>query len=481
MRNMKEMTRRNTVLLADDEDTLRTNLAQVLEEEGFDVIACPDGTRALRALKMHTVDVLVTDLRMPGICGMDLIDHAKKLCPEASIVVITSYGEVETAVEAMKKGAKDYLCKPLIFDELIFKLKRLLAHDGLARENRLLREQIRQVFDPAAVVAKSPAMVSIVETVKRVGKTMSNVLLYGKSGTGKEVLARMLHYSGITSDKPFVVVNCGGLVDTLVESELFGYRRGAFTGAESDRTGYFEAADGGTLFLDEIGNLPLASQAVLLRAIEDKAVTRVGDNRPRPVNIRIVAATNRDLGKAIEEGEFREDLYFRLNVVHLAIPPLRDRPEDIPALVDHFVALYNRQLNTSCPGFSDEAMEAMCQYHWRGNVRELENVVEHALIFAGERPVGLEHLSIAVAGGTVNRVSAIPLRDAMREFERRHISKVLERHNSSKAAAAEALGIGLSSLYRKMEELGLSKTDGNREQRSPANGRDVGVPVRRNT
>jgi transcriptional regulator with PAS, ATPase and Fis domain len=309
---------------------------------------------------------------------------------------------------------------------------------------------------------------------------MSNVLLYGKSGTGKEVLARMLHYSGITADRPFVVVNCGGLVDTLVESELFGYRRGAFTGAESDRTGYFEAADGGTLFLDEIGNLPLASQAVLLRAIEDKAVTRVGDNRPRPVNIRIVAATNRNLDKAIEDGEFREDLYFRLNVVHLAIPLLRDRPEDIPALVDHFVALYNRQLKTSCPGFSDEAMEAMCQYHWRGNVRELENVVEHALIFAGERPVGLEHLSIAVAGGAVNQVSAIPLRDAMREFERRHISKVLERHNSSKAAAAEALGIGLSSLYRKMEELGLSKTDGNREQRSPADESDVGNPVRRN-
>ena len=242
------MPPRHTVLLADDEETLRMNLAQVLEEEGFDVIACPDGTRALKALKSHSIDALITDLRMPGIRGMDLIDHTKRLCPEASIVVITSFGEVETAVEAMKKGARDYLCKPLIFDELIFKLKRLLAHDGLERENRILREQIRHAHGSSGVIAQSGAMRSILNTIERVASTMSNVLICGESGTGKEVLARTLHYSSLTHDKPFVVVNCGGLVDTLVESELFGYRRGAFTGADSDRTGYFEAADGGNAF-----------------------------------------------------------------------------------------------------------------------------------------------------------------------------------------------------------------------------------------
>ncbi|MHC4235950.1 MAG: sigma-54-dependent transcriptional regulator, partial [Planctomycetota bacterium] len=386
----------STILLADDEETLRTNLAQVLQEEGFDVIACADGSEAFKALKSSAVDAVITDLRMPGISGMELIDHAAKLVPEATIIVITAFGEVETAVEAMKKGVRDYICKPLIFDEVIFKLKRLLAHDNLAKENKLLRQQIRQTHEPAGIVGKSAATSAIRDTIKRIAHTTSNVLICGESGTGKEVVARALHYGGVTRDKPFVAVNCGGIAETLVESELFGYRRGSFTGAETDRIGYFEAANGGTLFLDEIGNLPLSSQAVLLRAIEQKAITRVGDNRPRPVKIRVVAATNRDLDKSIEAGEFREDLYYRLNVIRITVPPLRERREDIPPLVDHFVNKYNAELKCSCPGFSAEGLEAMCNHRWRGNVRELENVVERALIFADGRPVELDDLSIAL-------------------------------------------------------------------------------------
>jgi two-component system response regulator PilR (NtrC family) len=446
-----------TILLADDEETLRKNLAQVLLEEGFDVIACPDGAEALRTLKATTIDAIITDLRMPGISGMELIDHATKLAPEATIIVITAFGEVETAVEAMKKGARDYLCKPLIFDELIFKLKRLLAHDDLVKQNRVLREQIRQATGYSGVVAKSAAMTSIIETIKRIAHTTSNVLICGESGTGKEVLARALHYGGVTSDKPFVAVNCGGLVDSLVESELFGYRRGAFTGAESDRTGYFEAANGGTLFLDEIANLPLKSQAVLLRAIEEKTITRVGDNRARPVDIRVAAATNRDLEKAIEAGEFREDLYYRLNVVRITVPPLRERPEDIPALIEHFVRKYNAELKCSCPGFDAEALRAMCAHQWRGNVRELENVVERALIFAGDRLVAVPDLSISISRGVPTQTYEMNLRSATREFERQHIVKVLSSFGNNKAAATEVLGIGLSSLYRKMDELGISK------------------------
>jgi len=388
---------------------------------------------------------------------MDLVDHAVKRCPDIIIVVITAFGEVETAVEAMKRGARDYICKPVIFDELIFKLKQFIAHHDLLRQNRVLREQIRQSHDCSGIVVESQAMTMILETIRRISHTMSNVLLCGESGTGKEVLARALHYGGITRDKPFVAVDCGGLVDTLVESELFGYRRGAFTGAESDRIGYFEAADGGTLFLDEIANLPLKSQAVLLRAIEAKAVTRVGDSRPRPVSIRIVAATNRDLEKAIEAGEFREDLFFRLNVVRITVPPLRERPEDIPPLIDHFVRKYNAELKCNCPGFSPEALDIMCAYRWRGNVRELENVVERALIFAGDRPIGPQDLSIAAARATGGVGNVLDLRTATREFERLHISKVLQRCGNDKAAAATALGIGLSSLYRKLEELGISK------------------------
>jgi two-component system response regulator PilR (NtrC family) len=457
---------RATVLLADDEDTLRKNLAQVLREEGFDVIACADGSAALRAIKSTSVDAVITDLRMPGVSGMELIDHVRKLAPDAAIIVITAYGEVETAVGALKKGARDYICKPLNFDELIFRLKRLLDHEDLARQKKLLQEQLEEVYDCTAVVAQSPAMIAILETLRHIAHTLSNVLISGESGTGKEVLARLLHYSGSTRDRPFVAVNCGGLVDTLIESELFGYRRGAFTGADADRVGYFETADGGTLFLDEVGNLPLKGQAVLLRAIEEKAVVRVGESRPRRVNIRIVAASNRDLEKAVAAGEFREDLYYRLHVVGVVVPPLRERLEDIPALISHFVDKYNRELKRSCPGFDAAALQVMLMHPWRGNVRELENVIERALIFAGQRPIGVEDLSIATLARQGAPTFSLDLRTAAREFERQHIVKVLSSFAGNKVVAAEALGIGLSSLYRKMDELGMQKEP--REANQPA-------------
>ena len=447
-----------TVLLADDETTLRENLAEVLEEEGFHVIACRDGTSALKALKTNSVDAIITDLRMPGLTGMDLIEHAVKLAPEAVIIVITAFGEVETAVQAMKQGVRDYICKPLILDEVIFKLKRLLTQDDLSKENKLLRDQLRQRFDVSAIVGQSPTIAAIRETAVRVSNTMSNVLICGESGTGKEVVARAIHYSGVTAEKPFVAVNCGGLADTLVESELFGYRRGAFTGAETDRTGYFEAANGGTLFLDEISNLPFGSQAVLLRAIEQRAITRVGESRTRPVHIRVIAATNRDLHEAIEAKEFREDLYYRLNVIGITVPPLRERRADIPLLIAHFVAKYNAELNTHCPGFDPEAVQAMCDYPWRGNVRELENVVERVLIFADGHPVALRDLSFVAGQVSDSDIVSLNLREAAREFERQHVMRVLASFGNNKADAAHALGIGLSSLYRKLEELGIMKS-----------------------
>ncbi len=448
----------HTVLLADDENTLRKNLAQVLEEEGFEVIACRDGTEALRALKARNVDVVITDLRMPGITGMELIDHVRKLAPEASIIVITAFGEVETAVEAMKKGARDYICKPLNFDEIIFRLKRMIVQDGLAKENKVLREQIRQTHATSVIVGKSPKFTAILDIIERIAHTATNVLISGESGTGKEVLARAIHYSGPRKNKPFIAVNCGGLADTLVESELFGYRRGAFTGASTDRTGYFEAADGGTLFLDEIGNLPLKSQPTLLRAIEERAVTRVGDNRPRPVDIRIIAATNHDLEEAIDADNFRQDLYFRLNVIRITIPPLRERREDVPLFIEHFVEKYNTELKCNCPGFSPEAVQAMTNQRWRGNVRELENVVERALIFAEDNQIDVQDLTGVIDTGAVAPSSTPDLRTATREFERWHILKTLANVDNNKAAAAEALGIGLSSLYRKMEELDIART-----------------------
>jgi len=442
-----------TVLLADDEDTLRRNLAQMLEEESFDVIACRDGTEALAALKDNSVDAIITDLRMPGIPGMDLIDHARELAPDAAIIVITAFGEVNTAVEAMKKGARDYICKPLIFDEVVFKLKQLIAHHDLAREHRVLREQASRKYDYSGIVAESPQMREILETIKRVSHTTSSVLFLGESGTGKEALARALHYNGVTSDKAFVAVNCGGLTESLIESEFFGHRRGSFTGASGDRIGYFEAANGGSLFLDEISSLPISSQAVLLRAIEEKAIIRVGDTRPRKVNIRIMAATNSNLDAAIQDGSFREDLFYRLDIIRLTLPPLRERLEDIPALIELFVRKYNTELKSRCPGFSGPAIEAMCAHAWPGNVRELENAVERALIFANDRPVESSDLPISISAGDPARIMPADLRGAAREFERLHIIKTLARHGNNKAEAAKALEIGLSSLYRKMDEM----------------------------
>ncbi len=447
-----------TIVIADDEDTLRTNLTEVLREEGFTVIACADGTAALSALKDHTVDALITDLRMPGICGMDLIQHATKVSPEASIIVVTAFGQVETAVDAMKMGARDYLCKPIIFDELIFKLKRLLAHKSLEKENKMLREQIHKTHAAEGIVGESPVMQELKRVVERISHTRSNVLINGESGTGKEVLAWAIHHSGATRDHPFIPVNCGGLTESLIESELFGYKKGAFTGADKDHIGSFEAADGGTLFLDEIGNLPMQSQSVLLRAIQQRAITRVGDNRIRPVHIRIIAATNRELEASIREGTFREDLFYRLNVIRINAPPLRERREDIPALITHFVAKYNKELNGHCEGFDDEAMAIMCQCPWRGNVRELENVVERALIFADGRMVQPKDLSISMETPTTtsNPRYAKDLRSATHEFERQHIERALAEC-PNKALTAERLGIGLSSLYRKIEELGIGK------------------------
>ena len=446
-----------TILLADDEDTLRNNLAQVLREEEFDVIACRDGTESLKALQENAVDAIITDMRMPGLTGLELIDHAAELAPEAVIIVITAFGEVNAAVEAMKKGARDYLCKPFAFEELIFKLKSLLAHSELARENKVLRRQVRRHSDYSGIVAESKSMLEILQLTRKIAHTRSNVLLLGDSGTGKEALARVLHYDGVTKDKAFVAVNCGGLNESLLESELFGHRRGAFTGANSERIGYFEAANGGTLFLDEIACLPMSSQSILLRAIEEKAIIRVGDTRVRKVDIRIIAATNADLEKAIAAGDFREDLYYRLNIVRIVLPPLRDRKEDIPPLIQHFVTKYNSEMKVNCPGFSEPAMEAMCAHSWPGNVRELENVVERTLIFASDREVELADLPRAISAGEATDAMPTELRKAARQFERQHIYEVLCRYSNNKAAAAEALGIGLSSLYRKIDDMNISK------------------------
>jgi two-component system response regulator PilR (NtrC family) len=307
-------------------------------------------------------------------------------------------------------------------------------------------------------------MARLFETVRKLSTVKSNVLIVGESGTGKELFARAIHYNGITRDKPFVAVNSGAIPQTLIESELFGYRRGAFTGALRDKTGYFEAANGGSLFLDEISTLPVQVQSSLLRVLEEKVVVPVGDTRPRPIDVRIMAASNSDLDEMVRAGTFREDLLFRLNVVKITLPPLRQRREDIPLLVHHFLDKYTRQMNKQVPGLTNGAMRALLNHAWRGNVRELENVIERAVIFAQERPIGLEDLPFTVEGITDDADE--DLKDALAQFERQHIIYALRRHNNDKTETAKHLGIGVSSLYRKMDELNIAKDTG--EARSGA-------------
>jgi two-component system response regulator PilR (NtrC family) len=444
------------ILIAEDEQVLRESLAELFRGEGFDVVDVANGKLAHEYLLQQPVDVVLTDIRMPEMDGVQLLANIQKLAPETPVIVLTAYGTVESAVGAMRTGAVDYLLKPIDFNDVLFKVRRALDFRELSRAQRVITEQLAQESTFHNLVGNSPSMTKLFDMVRKLSTVKSNVLLVGESGTGKELFARAIHYNGITREKPFVAVNSGAIPDTLIESELFGYRRGAFTGALRDKIGYFEAANGGTLFLDEISTLPLSVQSSLLRVLEERVVTPVGDTHTRPISVRIVAASNQDLEKMVKNGEFREDLLFRLNVVKLNLPPLRQRKEDIPALVHHFMEKYIRDLNKRVTGITNGAMRALLNHEWRGNVRELENVIERAVIFSEDRQIGVEDLPFA-AEGITDDVSE-DLKEALAQFERQHILYSLRRHNYDKSETARSLGIGVSSLYRKLEELNIPKT-----------------------
>ena len=337
----------------------------------------------------------------------------------------------------------------------MLRIERALASQENARTQRVITEQLASESTFHNLVGRAQSMVRLFQVVRKLSTVKSNVLIIGESGTGKELFARAIHYNGITRDKPFVPVNCGGIPETLVESELFGYRRGAFTGALRDKIGFFEAANGGTLFLDEISVLPMAVQSSLLRAVEDKSVVPLGDTHTRSIDLRIIAASNQDLEEMVRKGEFREDLLYRLNVVKLTLPPLRSRKEDIPLLVHHFLSKYSEGMNKRVDGITNGAMRALLNHEWHGNVRELENVIERAVIFADDRPISVEDLPFA--GPEMTDDVSEDLKEALRQFERQHIIHCLRRHQYDKVETAKHLGIGVSSLYRKMDELDVPK------------------------
>jgi len=443
------------ILIAEDEQTIRESLKLVLEDEGYSVKVASDGVEALNKIKSENFDLVITDIKMPRLDGMELLEKGSRISPDTFFIIITAYASVNSAIAALRAGAYDYLIKPLEFDDLLIRIKRLLDYRKLSLENRTLRQRISSGEGYQNIIGKSAAMKKIFKIISQVAPTNSNVLIVGKSGTGKELVARAIHANSKRKEKIFLPINCGAISPNLIESELFGHKKGAFTGATEDKQGLFKVADKGTLFLDEIGDLPLEMQVKLLRAIEEKQFFPVGATVPVKTDVRIIAATNQDLEEKIKKGEFREDLYYRLNVVEIKLPPLNKRKEDIPLLVNHFIEKYCNEMGKKILTLDNKAMRALLNYDWKGGVRELENVIERAVIFASGDIITLEDLSdnLQSIAQTVNYPDS--LKDAMKNFERNHILHILRKFEYNKEKTAQALNIGLSSLYRKMDELNI--------------------------
>lgn len=446
------------ILIADDEEIIRESLSFILRKEGYSVLEAPNGKAALDLVKKETVDLVLTDLEMPEMKGIELLERVSEVSPETNVVIVTAYGSIDTAIAALRKGAVDYILKPVEFDELLVKVRRLLSERRLTLENKLLRRELHLRYDFSNIIGKSEAMQRVFDTIKKVAVTDGTVLITGKSGTGKELVARAIHYNSKRSDKQFVAVNCGAIVENLFESELFGHKRGSFTGATTDREGYFKAADGGTIFLDEVSEIPLHLQVKLLRAIELKEITPVGTSTSLSMDVRIVASTNRNLKKEVESGRFREDLFYRLNVVDIELPPLAERPDDIPILVQHFVSKYAHEMGKNVKGVSNEVMRRLIAHAWKGEVRELENIIERSVIFSEGGIIAENDLPAFFEdnkGSSYTFDATRTLKQAVDDFEHQYIAHVLRLNRFNKDATAKTLSISLSSLYRKIEELGI--------------------------
>ncbi len=448
----------DSILIVDDEEIIRESLSFILSKEGYAVREAENGKAALELVRNESFQLILTDLEMPEMKGIELLENVSRVSPETLVVIVTAYGSIDTAIAALRKGAVDYILKPVEFDELLVKVRRLLEARRLNVENKILRGELQRKYDFENIIGQSPAMQKVFDTIKKVAATDGTVLIHGKSGTGKELVARAIHFNSKRGPGPFVAVNCGAIVENLFESELFGHKRGAFTGATMDREGYFKAADRGTLFLDEVSEIPLHLQVKLLRAIELKEITPVGTSLPLSVDVRIIASTNKNLQKEVEAGRYREDLFYRLNIVEITLPPLSERVDDIPLLVQHFVAQYAQEMGKDVRGVDNEVMKAMMAHSWKGEIRELENVIERAVIFSEGKLITMKDLpglfeqrQDGVYSFDVRR----SMKDAVDDFERQYIAHVLRANQYNKEATARALKISLSSLYRKIEELNI--------------------------
>lgn len=445
------------ILVVDDEEIIRDSLFYILDKEGYQVDKAENGKIAYDKMVANHFDLVITDIEMPFMKGTELLEKIKTLNFQTSVIMITAFGSLDTAITALRNGASDYILKPVEFDELLIKTKRLFELRELLLENRVLREEIHRKYDFENIVGKSPNIKKVYEMIEAVAETDSTVLISGNSGTGKELVARALHYKSHRKNKPFVAVNCGAISENLIESELFGHKKGAFTGAISDKEGYMKAANGGTLFLDEISEMPPQLQVKLLRAIQEKEYTPVGTTVSLSVNTRFIATTNRNLEEEVKAGKFREDLFYRINVVDIHLPSLKEREEDIPLLADHFLDKYRKELNKNVKGIDNEAMRAILNHEWKGEIRELENIIERAVIFCKGDMITLQELpqTFKPKNDEIDFSFSGSLDDSVRKFERDFIIRALENNDNNKEKTADALHVGLSTLYRKLKELDI--------------------------
>ena len=445
-----------SILIVDDEFLPRKNLARALESEDYHVYQAENGEEAIDACNKLDFDLVLSDLKMPGTDGLGLLRHLRNVSPQTMFILMTGYASVDSAIEAFRMGAHDYILKPVVIEDVLQKISRLLQYKSLAWEVQMLRREINANSESTGLVGESRGIEDILAMISKVAPTSSNVLITGESGVGKEVVARTIHLQSSRKDKVFLPVNCSAIPETLLESQLFGYVKGAFTGAIGSQEGLFQRAQGGTIFLDEIGELPLSLQPKILRVIEDKEVLPIGSTQPSRLNVRIIASTNRDLQTEVAAERFREDLFYRLNVISIRVPALRERREDIPLLVDHLIRRHNAEMKRTYRGAGNTALKILMSLPWKGNVRELDNVLERAMILGnGEwiTPAELPPCEAPQEESTL--LVGNNLRTAVQSYEKSHIENILKETAGDKTRAAQLLGVSRSSLYRKLESLGI--------------------------
>jgi len=444
------------LLIVDDELSVRDSLAKWFTEEGYDVATAENANEALTRVAQQSFDVALVDIKMRGTDGIELQRRLHEIYPDMLVIIMTGYASVETAVAALKNGAYDYVNKPLDPDEIAHLVTKAMSHRRTQQENARLKETVAEIARPSEIIGQGPAMKRVFDAIETVAPTDATVLVTGESGTGKELVARAVHAGSTRRYHPLVVIHCGALTESLLESELFGHEKGAFTGAQYRKKGKFEIAEGGTVFLDEIGDISLKTQTDLLRVLQEREIVRVGGNQTVKVDFRVVAATNKNLEQLVEEGKFRPDLYYRLNVFHIELPPLRERREDIPALVDHFVRKFSNEMGKRITRVSPAAMNVLQQYSWPGNVRELENAVERAMVVAQEPELREPDFTLKTKNGTVPETGGAR---SLEDVERGHILHVLDECGGNQTRAAESLGIDRVTLHHKLKKYGWSRKD----------------------